>query len=42
MYDLNKMWRERERRIIDSLNAIKAQEIGVYRRKLQKKVSGED
>jgi|JI6StandDraft_1071083.scaffolds.fasta_scaffold108922_3 hypothetical protein len=35
LYDLNKLWRERERTIIDSMNAIKANEIGVYRRRLQ-------
>ena len=35
MYDLNKMWRERERTIINSLNGIKAQEIGTLRRKIQ-------
>ena len=35
LYDLNKMWREREKSIVNSLNAVKAQEIGVYRRKIQ-------
>lgn len=35
MYDLNKMWREREKTIINSLNGIKSQELGVLRRKIQ-------
>lgn len=35
LYELNKIWREREKRIINSFNSSKALEVGKYKRKLQ-------
>ena len=35
LYELNKIWREREKRIINHVNALKANEVGKYKRKLQ-------
>ena len=35
LYELNKMWREREKRIINTLNSLKAKEVGVYKRKIK-------
>lgn len=35
LYELNKMWREREKRIINTMNSLKAREVGVYKRKIK-------
>ena len=36
LYELNRIWREREKRIVNSLSAMKAHEVGKYKRKLQR------
>ena len=35
LYELNKIWREREKRIVNHVNALKANEVAKYKRRLQ-------
>lgn len=35
LYELNKLWREREKRIINHVNALKANEVGKYKRQIR-------
>jgi len=35
LYELNKLWREREKRIINTMSSLKAKEVGVYKRKIK-------
>ena len=35
LYELNRIWREREKRIVNTCSAMKAHEVGKYKRKLQ-------
>jgi hypothetical protein len=42
LYELNKIWREREKRIINHVNALKASEVGKYKRRLQEQSRGKD
>ena len=42
LYELNKLWREREKRILNHLNALKANEVGKYKRQLRDISSGQN
>jgi hypothetical protein len=35
LYELNKLWREREKRILNHLYATKAHEVGKYKRQIK-------
>ena len=40
LYELNKLWREREKRILNHVNALKANEVGKYKRRIRDMSSG--
>lgn len=42
LYELNKLWREREKRILNHANALKANEVGKYKRQLRDISSGQN
>jgi len=42
LYDLNKIWREREKRILNHVNALKANEIGKYKRQIRDISAGQN
>ncbi len=42
LYDLNKIYREREKRIVNHVNALKANEVAKFKRKLREVSRGKE